>query len=60
MAISQFIIWCVAMVGEVIQQITRKKMPINKGQLTKMTKRLTFNYKKARSLGWNSKSIMNF
>lgn len=59
MAIPHFIVWCLAMVGEVIQKITRKKMPINKRQFTKMTKPLTFNDKKARSLGWNPKNIIN-
>ena len=58
-AIPHFIVWCMATAGEVIQTITRKKMPINKRQFTKMTKPLTFNDKKARSLGWNPKSIIN-
>lgn len=57
-AVPHAIVWCMAMVGEVIQTITRKKMPINKRQFTKMTKPLTFNDKKARTLGWNPKSII--
>ncbi|WP_430410891.1 NAD-dependent epimerase/dehydratase family protein [Kordia sp.] len=58
-SIPHFIVWCMAIAGEVIQKVTRKKMPINKRQFTKMTKPLTFNDKKARSLGWNPKSIIN-
>lgn len=58
MAIPYPIVWCMAIAGEVIQTITRKKMPINKRQFTKMTKPLTFNDKKARTLGWNPKSII--
>ncbi len=58
-SIPKFIVLCLAYIGEVIQKITRKKMPINKRQFTKMTKPLTFNDKKARSLGWNPKSIIN-
>ena len=58
-SIPKFIVLCMAYVGEVVQIITRKKMPINKRQFTKMTKPLTFNDKKARSLGWNPKSIIN-
>ncbi len=58
-AIPHFMVWCMAMVGEVVQKVTGKKMPINKRQFTKMTKPLTFNDKKARSLGWNPKNIIN-
>lgn len=58
-SIPKFIVFCMAYVGEFVQISTRKKMPINKRQFTKMTKPLTFNDKKARSLGWNPKSIIN-
>lgn len=58
-SIPKFIVLCMAYAGEVIQKITGKKMPINKRQFTKMTKPLTFNDKKARSLGWNPECIIN-
>lgn len=58
-SIPNFIVLCMAYIGEVIQRITKKKMPINKRQFIKMTKPLTFNDKKARSFGWSAKSIIN-
>lgn len=59
MSIPHIIVRCMAIAGEVIQKVTGKKMPINNRQFTKMTKPLTFNDKKARSLGWNPKSIID-
>ena len=58
-AIPYSIVWCMAIAGEIIQTITKKKMPINKRQFTKMTKPLIFNDQKARSLSWNPKSIID-
>lgn len=58
-SLPYIIVWCMAILGEVIQKISSKKMPINKRQFAKMTKPLTFNDKKARSLGWNPKTILN-
>ena len=46
-------------IGQLIQDIINKKMPINKRQFIKMTQPLTFNDDKARSLGWCSKKIID-
>lgn len=59
-SIPRVIVRFIAFSGEVIQRITRKKMPLNNRQFMKMTKPLTFNDKKARSLGWNPKRIIDY
>lgn len=59
-SVNYFIVSIMANVGELIQKIIRKKMPINKRQFIKMTKPLTFNDKKARTFGWNPKRIIDY
>lgn len=58
-SMPRVIVLCMAYIGEIIQKITKKKMPINKRQFSKMTIPLTFNDEKARSLGWNPKKIID-
>lgn len=48
----------IALIGDLIQKITKKPMPINKYRFNKMTKSLTFNDKKARAHGWQPYSIL--
>ncbi|GAB1857447.1 NAD-dependent epimerase/dehydratase family protein [Flavobacteriaceae bacterium MHTCC 0001] len=58
LVISFFVAWFMALVGEVIQIVFNMKMPINFLQLEKLTNSLTFNDEKARSIGWNSRSVI--
>lgn len=58
-ALNYYIVLIMANVGEVIQKISKIKMPINKRQFKKITKPLTFNDKKARALGWNPNKIID-
>lgn len=58
-SIPYFIIFCMVYIAEAVQNITGKKMPIDKNKFTKMTKPLTFNDEKARVLGWNPKKIID-
>lgn len=58
-SIPRIIVLFMAYTGEIIQNVTKKKMPINRRQFAKITKPLTFNDEKARSLGWKPKRIIN-
>lgn len=58
-SIPHFIVFLMVNIGQLIQDIINKKMPINKRQFIKMTQPLTFNDDKARSLGWCSKKIID-
>ncbi|TCK67799.1 nucleoside-diphosphate-sugar epimerase [Winogradskyella wandonensis] len=48
-----------AYIGDIIQIITGRRLPLNKRQLIKLTKPLTFNDKKARTCGWNPKEVIS-
>ena len=48
----------VAMIGDLIEKITKLKMPINSLKLSKITKPLTFNDDEARAQGWNPREVL--
>ncbi len=58
-SIPFFVIKILANLGELMQKVSKKKMPLNKRQFIKMTKPLTFNDNKARDLGWMPRKIID-
>ncbi|MRX63773.1 NAD-dependent epimerase/dehydratase family protein [Maribacter luteus] len=48
----------VALVGDLIEKTTQKRMPINSMKVDKITKPLTFNDEKARAMGWNPRKVL--
>lgn len=59
-SLPRFVVNLMAKFGEIIQQLTKKNMPINKRQYGKMVKSLIINDDKARAKGWTPKSILNY
>ena len=57
-SINYLIITPIALVGDIIEQITKSKMPINSLKLKKITKPLTFSDEKARAVGWKSREVL--
>lgn len=50
-----------AVVGDLIEKITKKPFPISSGRLKKLTDTLTFDDSKARKeIGWNPKPVLPF
>lgn len=59
-SLPYFFIFIIANCADILQKILKKKMPINKRQLLKMTNSLTFSDQKARKIGWNPKKIIDY
>ncbi|MDE3743516.1 NAD-dependent epimerase/dehydratase family protein [Maribacter polysaccharolyticus] len=57
-SINHRIIKPVAVVGDLIEKVTKIKMPINSLKLKKITKPLTYNDEKARAVGWNPREVL--
>lgn len=57
-SINYKIIKPLAMIGDLIEKVTKRKMPINSVKLSKITKPLTFNDDKARAVGWNPRKVL--
>ncbi|GAA4802489.1 NAD-dependent epimerase/dehydratase family protein [Litoribaculum gwangyangense] len=57
--LPSFVVLIMAQFGELIQNLFKTNMPLNKRQYLKMTKSLTFNDKKASNLGWKPKKVIN-
>ena len=57
-SINYLIIKPIALVGDIIEKITKRKMPINSLKLKKMTKPLTFSNLKARAVGWKPREVL--
>ena len=57
--LPSFVVLVMAQFGELIQNLFKISLPINKRQYLKMTKSLTFNDKKATNLGWKPQRVIN-
>lgn len=47
-----------ALIGDLIEKITKRKMPVNSLKLKKITKPLTFSDTKARVAGWKPREVL--
>lgn len=57
-SINYKIIKVVALIGDLLEKVSKKKMPINSLKLKKIINPLTFNDEKARAVGWNPKEVL--